>query len=234
MFLLSFFSLHLRFPLILFVSVIASLNPFNISNIPCAPASTTFASFNTGRRRTTFLLPVLKEANVVDAGAQGILEILKGLRLAITETNKISENLKWSEKKDSKNIALKDQKESEIDRMSIGIASAKEIRDWNINSDIKFIYCTEFVLTGQKINIARLREDIESMGNSAMVVGNENLVKIHVHSNNPHKVIGRALKEGKLHEIEVNNMVDQNKDKMKTKPTLKHAAPTMGLISVSN
>ncbi|MHB1335105.1 MAG: DAK2 domain-containing protein [Candidatus Humimicrobiaceae bacterium] len=184
--------------------------------------------------RTTFLLPVLKEANVVDAGAQGILEILKGLRLAMIEINKINGNLKSSNKKDRKIIASENQKESEIERMPVKINTAKEIRDWNINSDIKFIYCTEFVLTGQRINIARLREDIESMGDSAMVVGNENMVKIHVHSNNPQKVIGRALKEGILHEIEMNNMVDQNKDKMKVQPSVKSAAPATGLISVSN
>lgn len=184
--------------------------------------------------RTTFLLPVLKEANVVDAGAQGILEILKGLKLAMIDINKISGTLKSSDKKDSKIIASENQKESEMERMPGKINAAKEIRDWNINSDIKFIYCTEFVLTGQRINIARLKEDIESMGDSAMVVGNENMVKIHVHSNNPQKVIGRALKEGILHEIEINNMVDQNKDRMKVRPSAKSAAPAVGLISVSN
>ena len=184
--------------------------------------------------RTTFLLPVLKEANVVDAGAQGILEILKGLRFAIAEINKISGTLKIGEKKDNKNIGHKNQKESKIERIPVRITAAKEIKDWNINSDIKFIYCTEFVLTGQRINIARLREDIENMGDSTMVVGNENLVKIHVHSNNPQRVIGRALKEGILHEIDINNMVDQNKDKMKAQPAVKPSAPTMGLISVVN
>jgi len=156
------------------------------------------------------------------------------LRLAIIDINKISGIFKIGEKKDKKSIPDKNQKDLEIERNQAEKATAKEIRDWSVNSDIKFIYCTEFVLTGQRINIARLREDIESMGDSAMVVGNENLVKIHVHSNNPQKVIGRALKEGILHEIDVNNMVDQNKDKMKTKPTLKPAAKSVGLISVSS
>ena len=184
--------------------------------------------------RTTFLLPVLKEANVVDAGAQGILEILKGLRLALADINKISGTLEIGEKKEYKNISDKNQKETASDNIYTETATAMEFRDWNINSDIKLVYCTEFVLTGKKINIARLREDIENMGDSAMVVGNENLIKIHVHTNNPHKVIGRALKEGILHEIDINNMVDQNKDKMKTQPAVKPAAPSMGMISVSN
>ena len=184
--------------------------------------------------RTTFLLPVLKEANVVDAGARGILEILKGLRLAVAEINKISGTFKIGEKKDITDIANKNQKEPEIEKGFAGITAAKEIKDWNINSDIKFIYCTEFVLSGQRINIARLRDDIENMGDSAMVVGNENLVKIHVHSNNPHRVIGRALKEGILHEIDINNMVDQNKDKMKAQPAVKPNVPSIGLIAVAN
>ena len=184
--------------------------------------------------RTTFLLPVLKEANVVDAGAQGILEILKGFRLAMIDLKKINGNLKKSENKEGSTGAEKVQREAKTGKMSFEINTSKEVKDWPINSDIKYIYCTEFVLTGQRINIARLREDIESMGDSAMVVGNENMVKIHVHSNNPQKVIGRALKEGILHEIDINNMVDQNKDKMKISPALKPAAPTIGLISVSN
>jgi len=184
--------------------------------------------------RTTFLLPVLKEANVVDAGAQGILEILKGLRLAMAEINKIGGNIKVSDVKGDKVTILENKKESETERIPFEINTSKEIRDWHVNSDIKYIYCTEFVLTGQRINIARLREDIESMGDSAMVVGNENMAKIHVHSNNPQKVLGRALKEGILHEIDINNMVDQNKDKMKVQQSVKQAPPTIGLISVSN
>jgi DAK2 domain fusion protein YloV len=183
--------------------------------------------------RTTFLLPVLKEANVVDAGAQGILEILKGFRLALTDTDSIRGKISMaadSEGQDNEQGGDNDMEEE----VSTDTTASKESRDWSINSDIKFIYCTEFILTGQRINISRLREDIEGMGDSAMVVGNETLVKIHVHSNNPHKVIGRALKDGILHEIEINNMVDQNKDKMKDQVTVKPSAPSIGIISVSN
>jgi len=194
--------------------------------------------------RTTFLLPVLKEANVVDAGAQGILEILKGLKAAITEIGKFEGNLELvgsgalnyfepevSEFNDMKEVDIKMENLNE----KVGDGSVdNEVKDWNINADIKYIYCTEFVLTGEKINITRLREDIENLGDSAMVVGNENLVKIHVHSNHPHKVLARALKEGTLHEIQINNMVDQNKDKLKTQAVIKPEAASIGLISVSN
>ncbi|MCL4416511.1 MAG: DAK2 domain-containing protein [Actinobacteria bacterium] len=185
--------------------------------------------------RTTFLLPVLKEANVVDAGAQGVLEILKGLKLAMIETNKINGKLKVAQFQEVQNIRTEIKEEGEKLKISGDLAGAREIEDWSINSDIKFIYCTEFVLTGKQINIARLKEDIESLGDSAMVVGTENLVKVHVHSNNPNKILARALKEGVLHEIEIKNMVDQNKEKMKTQmAAVKKAPPTVGLISVSN
>lgn len=185
--------------------------------------------------RTTYLLPVLKEANVVDAGAQGLLEILRGLRLAVIDIGKVDINLKIPETQEIKYIEPEVSEDVELNKSAEEMVTVEnEIKDWNINSDIKYIYCTEFVLTGQKINITRLREDIESMGDSAMVVGNENLVKIHVHSNNPHKVLARALKEGVLHEIQINNMVDQNKDKMKAQPVIKVETPTIGLISVSN
>ncbi|MHB8278015.1 MAG: DAK2 domain-containing protein [Candidatus Humimicrobiaceae bacterium] len=184
--------------------------------------------------RTTYLLPVLKEANVVDAGAQGVLEILKGLKLALIDMGRIDGNLKGGEIVEIKYNESEIKKEIEVEKVTDGPAVSKEIRDWNVNSDIKYIYCTEFVLTGQKINIARLRDDIESLGDSAMVVGNENMVKIHVHSNNPHRVLARALREGILHEIQINNMVDQNKDKINAQPAFKAVPPTIGLISISN
>ena len=184
--------------------------------------------------RTTYLLPVLKEANVVDAGAQGVLEILKGLRQGFVEVNKVDGSLKTNKNKGTGNDVTEASGKIPEDK-TYKEAEIKGLKDWNINSDIKYIYCTEFILTGQRINISRLRDDIENMGDSAMVVGNENLVKIHVHSNNPHRVLARALREGILHEIQINNMVDQNKEKIKLQAIpVKAVPPTIGLISVSN
>lgn len=78
-----------------------------------------------------------------------------------------------------------------------------------MKSEIKYTYCTEFVIRGSGINLERLREKIESYGDSTLVVGNENLVKIHVHTNAPQKVLKRAIREGTLHDIDINNMKDQ-------------------------
>lgn len=184
--------------------------------------------------RTTFLLPVLKEANVVDAGAQGILEILVGLKKALLDLGKIDSSLKGStgEKTNLKNEDEK--KQATAKDLQQSVYADRELKDLNVSSDIKNIYCTEFIITGKRVNLARLREDVESFGDSAMVVGNENLVKIHVHTNHPHRVLGRALREGVIHEVQINNMVDQHMEKMKTVHVTEKPIVSYGLIAVSN
>jgi DAK2 domain fusion protein YloV len=178
--------------------------------------------------RTTFLLPVLKQANVVDAGAQGILDILIGFKLAFSKIDSINGKLNnklarsigaginkkvkagaaagnpgpGTGKKDNE----EDQKSSKTAENSSHNTGLDEVK---MKSEIKYTYCTEFVIKGSGIKLERLREKIESYGDSAMVVGNENLVKIHVHTNTPQKVMKRAMREGSLHDIDINNMEDQ-------------------------
>lgn len=184
--------------------------------------------------RTTFLLPVLKEANVVDAGAQGILEILVGLKKALMDLGKIDSSLKRSTGEKNLSNTDKEKEQTVSPEIQQHAYDDRELKDLNVSSDIKNIYCTEFIITGQRINLLRLREDIETFGDSAMVVGNESLVKVHVHTNHPHRVLGRALREGVMHEIQINNMVDQHMEKMKSVPVAEKQAATYGLISVSN
>ena len=173
--------------------------------------------------RTTFLLPVLKQAGVVDAGAQGILEILIGLKKAIVYLNNNNNN-NTNDKKTKKNAVYDEIKEQ------------KGLRQINLKSDIKFIYCTELIIKGKNINLTRLREDIESLGDSALVVGNDKLVKIHIHTNYPQKVLRRTLREGTLHEIQINNMVDQSKQAMVPEEVEGIGAPVkdVGLIAIAN
>jgi uncharacterized protein len=181
--------------------------------------------------RTTFLLPVLKQANVVDAGAQGILEILIGLKRAMMYLNNDNnKNNKKNNKKDAdndENKGVRSFDEAEEQRGS---------RQINLKTDIKFIYCTEFIIKGENINLARLREDIESLGDSALVVGNDKVVKIHVHTNYPQKVLRRTLKEGTLHEIQINNMVDQSVQAMVPEEVQAVRTPVkdVGLIVIAN
>src|SRR4030042_1912801 len=179
--------------------------------------------------RTTFLLPVLKQAGVVDAGAQGILEILIGLKKAIMYLKNNNTNNKKT-KKDADNNEIKET------RSIVEVEEKKGLRKINLKSDIKFIYCTEFIIKGENINLVRLREDIESLGDSALVVGNDKLVKIHIHTNYPQKVLRRTLREGTLHEIQINNMVDQSKQAMVPEEAQIIGAPVkdVGLIAISN
>jgi uncharacterized protein len=92
------------------------------------------------------------------------------------------------------------------------------------------------MVKGAAINILRLREDIESLGDSAMIVGNDRNVKIHVHTNHPQKVLKRALKEGTLHDIQINNMVDQSKQAISTEIIEDVLVPKkeFGIIAIAN
>jgi len=171
--------------------------------------------------RTTFLLPILKKAGVVDAGAQGILDILIGAKKALIEINSIDGSLERNVSKvgsvsiisgSSKNNKSKSNSLDKESKAYVPQAESKRLKEVKISYEIKYTYCTEFMVRGSGIDIERLRERIESFGDSAMVVGNENLVKIHVHTNHPHKVLRRALREGTLHDIQINNMEDQRKE----------------------
>jgi DAK2 domain fusion protein YloV len=206
--------------------------------------------------RTTFLLPVLKQAGVVDAGAQGIFEILNGIKKAMINLNQIDKSV--NKVKNSKVKKMKEDKELVVNDKSIegGIPDAdkeenvgsdapggEEIAEGssvskrlNLISRIKNIYCTEMMIKGAAINIIRLREDIESLGDSAMIVGNDSNVKIHVHTNYPQKVLKRALKEGTLHDIQINNMVDQSKQAISTEVIEDVLVPKkeFGIIAIAN
>jgi len=171
--------------------------------------------------RTTFLLPILKKAGVVDAGAQGILDILIGAKKALIEINSIDGSLERNVSKagsvspisgSSKNNESRSNSLDKESKAYVPQAESKRLKEVKISYEINYTYCTEFMVKGGRIDIERLRERIESFGDSAMVVGNENLVKIHVHTNHPHKVLRRALREGTLHDIQINNMEDQRKE----------------------
>ncbi|MFZ3106435.1 MAG: DAK2 domain-containing protein, partial [Candidatus Hydromicrobium sp.] len=194
--------------------------------------------------RTTFLLPILKKAGVVDAGAQGILDILIGARKAFIEINSINGKLERNLSKagsvssasgSSKNNKSRSNSLGRESKAYVPQAESKRLKEVKMSYEIKYTYCTEFMVRGSRIDIERLRERIESFGDSAMVVGNENLVKIHVHTNHPHKVLRRALREGTLHDIQINNMEDQRKEAAgEAEPVEEKMEERRALIAVAN
>jgi DAK2 domain fusion protein YloV len=146
---------------------------------------------------TPELLPVLKEAGVVDSGGQGLLEIMKGAYDALLG--------------------------KEVDFDSISSAPAKT-SDIKINSeniltaDIKFGYCTEFIINLEKefdINTEMgFKEYLESIGDSLVVVADDELVKVHVHTNDPGLALQRALTYGSLSRIKIDNMREEHNERL--------------------
>lgn len=144
--------------------------------------------------RTPELLDALKEAEVVDAGGQGYLTILEGM--------------------------LKGLKGEEVEYQSAA-AVEKPAKKSEVAEDIKFTYCTQMLIEidTRKSNIDRLiekiRKDMQSYGDSIMVVGSDDVIKIHIHSNHPGVLLEYGLKKGKVFDIKIDNMRKQNEEKVK-------------------
>ena len=138
---------------------------------------------------TPDLLPVLKQAGVVDSGGQGLMEVLKGAFDAYQ--GKVTD------------FSLK---------MSGGSAkkSAAAGMENLATSDIKFGYCTEFIiLLSKTFNVKHemdFKDYLESIGDSIVVVADDEIVKVHVHTNDPGLAIQRALKYGQLSNLKIDNM----------------------------
>lgn len=135
-------------------------------------------------------LPVLKEAGVVDAGGKGFLYILEGGLSALK-----GEALLLAGSEDD--LVVKDKT----------IAFAAEIQE----SDIKYRYCTELMIHNAKKDDEYVRKNITKAvdGDSLVCVGDEGIIKVHYHSNDPGKIISFALTIGELFDIKVENMKEQ-------------------------
>lgn len=133
--------------------------------------------------RTPDYLPVLKQAGVVDAGGKGLVLILKGFLDAVlgVETAYATEEVKTS------------HAQAELSP-----------------EDIHFTYCTEFILKSAIEDVAVLRSSVEQLGDSMVFVQDEDLVKVHIHTNNPGKALEEALKYGDLMTIKIENMKQQH------------------------
>ncbi|KUO52424.1 MAG: hypothetical protein APF76_05155 [Desulfitibacter sp. BRH_c19] len=134
--------------------------------------------------KTPEMLPVLAKAGVVDAGGKGLLVILQGIA-------------NYLDGKDIEDIKL------EIINEPATNLAVEDIGD--------YIYCTECVIKGQKLDEKEVLEEIKSLGDSTIVVGDNNLLKVHIHSNNPGKILEIGLKYGSLHDLKIENMMDQSR-----------------------
>jgi len=145
--------------------------------------------------QTPEMLPVLKEAGVVDSGGQGLVEVLKGAYDAY-----LGKEIDYS---------------IEGDRAASVTGS---ITSTSIGADIKFGYCTEFLIMTEKPFIEKtelkFKEFLGSIGDSIVVVSDDGIVKVHVHTNDPGKAISKALTYGSLSKMKIDNMREEHQEKL--------------------
>jgi uncharacterized protein len=143
--------------------------------------------------RTPRLLKALKDAGVVDAGGQGIYVLLDGaLRYLKGET----ENMRLRKPQ----MIVSDMP------LTVPLPQMQGVQE------IPFGYCTEFLLKGEDMNPELLRKRLESKGESLIVVGDENAVRIHIHTLDPGHIIHITSKIGTLHQVSIRNMDEQHQD----------------------
>jgi DAK2 domain fusion protein YloV len=146
--------------------------------------------------KTPDMLPVLKKAGVVDAGGKGLVIFFKGMLKGILGEELYEESAAGEEVFTSKEF------DEHADLMEL--------------DEIEYAYCTEFFIinlhkktTGADID--RLRETFMTLGDSVLVIGDLDFVKVHVHTNKPGKVISLALELGEIDKIKIENMLEQNR-----------------------
>lgn len=148
--------------------------------------------------KTPEMLPVLKQAGVVDSGGQGLMQVLKGAYDAYL----------------GKEIDLTVEKAA-APRDSISGTPNFEAQ---ANAEIKFGYCTEFIIMLNKVFNIKTELDfkayLESIGDSIVVVADEDVVKVHVHTNDPGLAIQKALKYGALSNMKIDNMRLEHQEKL--------------------
>ena len=144
--------------------------------------------------KTPEMLPVLKEAGVVDSGGQGLVEVMKGAYDAF-----LGKKVDYTTIKPSAGPAVtKISKEAE--------------------ADIKFGYCTEFIILLEKeftdTDEIEFKSYLESIGDSIVCVADDDVVKIHVHTNDPGLAIQKALTFGQLSRMKIDNMREEHQEKL--------------------
>lgn len=161
--------------------------------------------------RTPAMLPILKEAGVVDAGGRGLLYFLEGFIEGLAQ---------------EKEIALDTYKEK--------MASPRNEQAKQEMEELAFNYCTEVLIKGEKIDTGDIKDHLSPLGDSMLVVGDDDLVKIHIHSNHPGKVLETCLQFGSLSDIKINNMLEEVHEQRNNWEDLKaKQVKKIGLVAVA-
>lgn len=138
--------------------------------------------------RTPEMLPVLKQAGVVDAGGKGLLCIYYGMLKRLEEIEIVL---------NAPGVEVQEVKHQTYDNID--------------TSNIKFGYCTEFFIKTKNSDPDSFKNKILEYGDSIVVVGTEELIKVHIHTNEPGTVLNYAMKLGELSKIKIDNMREQHR-----------------------
>jgi DAK2 domain fusion protein YloV len=161
-------------------------------------------------KRTPDLLPVLKEAGVVDAGGYGLAILAEGLAGAIA----------------GRGLRIFDVT---VPASSIAGPLVPE-NDWD---DEEYLYCTEFLLHGSDLDRESIEDYLVSVGGSQLVVGSPDQLKVHVHTDDPSKVLGYALGLGEVSEVHVNNMRRQTEARAEALRAEAASHKPLGFVAVA-
>ncbi len=170
---------------------------------------------NEALKATQEMLPQLKQAGVVDAGGQGLVFIFEGFLAAIRGND----------------ISLADK-----DAFAINSKPAQS----TINTeDIKFAYCTEFIINkyDAKTSADKMRNAIEPKGDCMIVIDEDDIVKVHIHTNHPGFVLEQAVKIGEMVNIKIENMREQHTDIINSESASsapKAERKAVGVVAVAN
>ena len=140
---------------------------------------------------TPNILPVLKEAGVVDAGGQGLVCIFEGFWAGLTTSAEEMEEI------------MAEQQTLEADTSIL----ARLDQEVLVNK-----YCTEFIILGEGIDTEKVRQELATQGDSMIVVGDEQVTKVHIHTDHPGQVLQICGELGNLTEIAIDNMMLQNQE----------------------
>ena len=138
--------------------------------------------------KTPEMLPALKQAKVVDSGGMGLYIIIEGMLQA-----------------------LKDDIVAEIKDVNIA-AGTKVGAQSTEEADIKFGYCTEFIILGDASLAKEFQGKIEGLGDCVIVVGYDDVIKVHIHTNDPGQVLSIAVTYGELSKIKIDNMREEHRE----------------------
>lgn len=170
--------------------------------------------------QTPEMLPVLKKAGVVDAGGMGYYTILKGMAFVICD-----------------GVMVGAKEETVTEKAVVTNAAG------TFETNIEFTYCTEFIVVKSDVNkdATKLRAFLESIGDCVVVVDDDSIIKVHVHTEHPGKALEEGILYGSLINLKIENMKEQHKGaaakaEMQKKQKLAPAEPTkdFGFVSVTS